>query len=767
MPNKRIFTKILFLSSLFIFGLASQTSVFAQSATTSVNLVANPSFELQNGGLPQNWSKGFFGKNKAVFTYPVAGYNSAKAAKVELTQYTSGDAKWYFKQIPVTAGQIYSFSDNYLSNIPSSINVAFRMSNGSFKYLSIANLAPATGTIWGQVQKKFTVPANAKSLTIFHLIEKVGWLTVDNYSLSLTGSVLGATAPYITVTSPKKGETVLGNIKLIADTGSSADVAGVQFIIDGTNVGAEVTSAPYQIAFDASVLVNGLHIISATVRDKFGTKASSDMVSVNVAADTVAPTVSVTGLIGGQIISGTINLTAQAKDNVGVVGVQFVVDGDDFGSEIKIPPYQINLNTISLFNGAHIISARARDAAGNKSTSAALSVSVMNINTVGMASGIGGAENLIKNPSLEIADLSENYPLNWSTGDWGANQAVFTYPTTGHNSQKAAKVELTQYTSGDAKWYFDDVPVTPGKTYEFSDYYISSVQTTLTYRFTLSNGSSTYNDLAYLGATDGWQNVIKTFQAPANAVSVTVFHLINSVGSLTVDDFSLTEISVAGILSQGIVSLDFDDGWLTTYQNAIPILNAAGFKSTQYIISGDLGNTADGYVSSGDVLAMQSSGHEIGAHSRTHAHLTQLSDSELQNEISGSRQDLLAIGANPVVSFAYPYGETNSTVMSVAKNAGYTGARGIDFGLNDKNTDSYNLVAKPVDFGTSLDTVKVWVEDAILNKKWLILFFHNIDNSGEQYSTTPANLQAIVDYLKDNNIKVVTNSEGVQILSQP
>jgi peptidoglycan/xylan/chitin deacetylase (PgdA/CDA1 family) len=769
MSNVKTLAKSAFL--FFIFSLVlfapKGASVFAQSATTSVNLISNPSLETQSGKLPQSWSKGISGlRNTVVFTYPVAGFNSQKAAKVEITKYSLGDAKWYPNYISVVAGSTYYFSDNYLSNTTSSIVIAYKMASGTYKYVQIAILPAATG--WKSAQKTFTVPAGAKSMTVFHLLSSVGQLTVDNYYL--INSVLGAVAPYVDIISPKNGETVSNTIQLIADTGKSADIAGVQFMIDGADVGSEATSTPYQISFNTAVLTGGSHTISARARDKFGTKITSNPVFVNVFTDSTAPVVSLLNLIKGQIFSGTVNLSATATDNIGVVGVQFIVDGTDFGKEVTVAPYQTSFNTSAITSGSAIISARARDAAGNKSVSAEIPVIILNFGAgtgAGSSGGQQSQENLIKNPSLEIADSLGDSPLYWNRGGYGDNLAFFTYPVLGHDSEKAGKIEITQYSGGDAKWYFDDVPVTPGATYEFVDYYISNIQSTVTYRFTLSNGSTTYDDIAYLGSSSAWQRVAKTFQAPANAVSVTVFHIISSIGSLTVDDFSLVEVPVVGILSQGIVSLEFDDGWLSTYQNAIPILNAAGFKSTQYIISGSLGNTDDGYMSASNVLAMQSAGHEIGVHSRTHAHLTTLSPADLESEVAGSKQDLLDIGVSQVLSFAYPYGETNSTVIAAVKNAGYAGARGIEFGLNNKTTDHYNLLAKPVELSTNLDTVKAWIDDAILNKKWLILFFHQIDNSGELYSTTPQTLQQIVNYLFSNSVSVVTNSEGIQALSQP
>jgi hypothetical protein len=111
-----------------------------------------------------------------------------------------------------------------------------------------------------------------------------------------------------------------------------------------------------------------------------------------------------------------------------------------------------------------------------------------------------------------------------------------------------------------------------------------------------------------------------------------------------------------------VVSLNFDDGYESAYDIGLPIVEAAGFKTTQFIITKRL-DTA-GYLTTGQVLAMQNSGHEIGAHSRTHPHLSTLTAAQQQDEIVGSLTDLEAIGVTPI-SFAYPYGDYDDTTLSI------------------------------------------------------------------------------------------------------
>jgi peptidoglycan/xylan/chitin deacetylase (PgdA/CDA1 family) len=573
-----------------------------------------------------------------------------------------------------------------------------------------------------------------------------------------TKKVADTTRPTVSITNPKTGNTVSNTINLIATATDNVGVVGVQFMVDGANVGTEDTTSPYQISFDTKTLSNGAHTVSAKARDAAGNTKTSTAISVTVTnADTTAPSVSITSPVANSTVSNIINLTANASDNIGVIGVQFLIDNVNFGSEDTTAPYEASLDTKTLSNGAHTVSAKARDAAGNITTSITVSITVAN-------SIPQPEDNLIQNPFLENSDASNN-PIGWQTGNWGTNTAVFTYPATGYDNSKAAKVELTQYTDGDAKWYFNDVSVLPNQEYKFSDSYQSNVQSTLTVRFTLSDSTFQYVDIGSLEASTTWIGAEKTFTTPANAVSVTIFHLINSVGYLTVDNFYLNKTIPANQLAQGMVSLNFDDGWLSTYNNALPILNTAGLKSTNYIITSALEYT-DEYIDASQVLALQSAGHEIGAHSKTHPDLTKLSSAQLQDEVNGSKQDLLAIGVNQVLTFAYPYGEVNDSVVTATKNAGYIGARGVQPEFNTKETDPYLLESQSVEVNTTIDTIKSWIDTAVQNKTWVILVFHQVDHNGDQYSTTPETFQQIVDYLILKNVPVVTNASGLQILSQ-
>jgi hypothetical protein len=94
--------------------------------------------------------------------------------------------------------------------------------------------------------------------------------------------------------------------------------------------------------------------------------------------DATPPTVAITAPAGGASLSGAATVTASASDNVGIAGVQFQLDGANLGAEVIASPYSISWDTTKSANGSHTLTAIARDAAGNKTTSAAVTVSVSN-----------------------------------------------------------------------------------------------------------------------------------------------------------------------------------------------------------------------------------------------------------------------------------------------------------------------------------------------------------------------------------------------------
>jgi len=230
---------------------------------------------------------------------------------------------------------------------------------------------------------------------------------------------------------------------------------------------------------------------------------------------------------------------------------------------------------------------------------------------------------------------------------------------------------------------------------------------------------------------------------------------------------------------EALFSINFDDGFQSAYDNGLPILDAAGFKTTQFIITGRF--ETPGYISSSDVLVMESHGHEIAAHTRTHPYLAGMSQAAQQNEILGSYQDLTGLLGHPPANFAYPYGSRDDTSISLVKSTGFSSARviGVNFhpddetafcGLNNPASDRLNLAACAIDANTQFSDVQNWIDTALAaqangQQVWLIMVIHRVDETGNTISITHQMVQQVVDYLSQKGIVPITQSEGLKALN--
>jgi peptidoglycan/xylan/chitin deacetylase (PgdA/CDA1 family) len=228
--------------------------------------------------------------------------------------------------------------------------------------------------------------------------------------------------------------------------------------------------------------------------------------------------------------------------------------------------------------------------------------------------------------------------------------------------------------------------------------------------------------------------------------------------------------ALAAYTPQAQVSITFDDGFLSTYTNALPILSARNIPATIYpnTTSMDTGKQADGFpaLSWAQLLSLQNDyGWEVGGHSNTHAELPKLTQAQIASEIATSNAELASHGLN-VTNFATPFGAYDNKTLVEALKA-YESHRG----FQDRDTlDSfpYNkgvLTVQSLEGNVSPTTVKGWIDQAIANKQWLIIVAHDVQptyNTQYEYTVTTADLTTIADYIKSTGIKTVTVEQGLQ-----
>jgi YVTN family beta-propeller protein/VCBS repeat-containing protein len=210
-----------------------------------------------------------------------------------------------------------------------------------------------------------------------YVVTAVARDTAGNITISAPVTfIVDNTAPAVSVTAPADGEAVSGVVTFTAAASDSAGVAEVRFLANGVEFLAEDTGSGYSLSVPTTAVPDGTYVVSAVARDTVGNTTTSAPVTFIV--DNTAPAVTLTAPADGAIVSGLVTLSATASDSVGVAGVQFLVNGVAVADELTDSPYSLSVPTTAADDGTYVVSARARDAAGNTTMSAPVTFVVAN-----------------------------------------------------------------------------------------------------------------------------------------------------------------------------------------------------------------------------------------------------------------------------------------------------------------------------------------------------------------------------------------------------
>ncbi|MEV6929916.1 polysaccharide deacetylase family protein [Dactylosporangium sp. NPDC051485] len=643
--------------------LAAVVSALLPSVTAyaiGANLIGNPSAETAQGTGPASWTFDKWGTNQATPSWKSGGKDGQKSLAITMTSRTSGDAKWMSAPVTVKPNTKYVVSDWYISDVTTTLEVVYTTAAGKQTFTWLADAPVSSG--WKQRSVEFTTPANAVKASIYHVLASKGSLQTDLYLLAESGASDPTPAPAsVTLTAPAAGATVSGTQQIAAT--ASAGVIGVKFAVDGVDLGAEVTTAPFTASWDTKKATNAVHTVTATARTAASATAATTKVTV------------------------TVN------------------------------------------------------------------------NSTGTTPPPATPGNLIANPSVETANGTA--PSGWTSSAWGANTTTFSYLGTGHTGSRSVKTQITKYTSGDAKWSPAAVAVTPGRTYQYSNYYQSNVDSEIDVEVTMADGSARYAYLATAPASASWAKVSAQYTVPAGATKITVFQVLAKVGWVTADDFSLAEYTPAQ-LSRALVSLTFDDGWRSQYTAALPLLDKYRMNATYYLLTSTAGYPD--YMTKAQMGDLASHGIEIASHTVDHPHLPTLTAAKIDSELKDSQATLRQwYGPTVARNFATPYGEYNATVLSTSKKY-YRSHRSTDEGYNTKDsTDVNNIKVQNILDTTTPAQVGQWIDQAVRDKSWLVLVYHEVSATAQDpaYAVTPANLEAELKLIQQKGIAVRTVDQAL------
>jgi len=181
------------------------------------------------------------------------------------------------------------------------------------------------------------------------------------------------TAPAVSITSPSNGAVVSGIVNATVSATHNVGVTKVEYYLDGV-LANTATTAPYGWAWNTATASNASHNLVAKAYDAAGNAGTSSAVVVTVSnsggtsPDVTPPTVQISSPTNGSRVRSSVWVAASAEDNVKVTRMEVYVDGAlKAKSTSGSITYSWSARNVS--SGAHVIAARAYDAAGNSAAS--------------------------------------------------------------------------------------------------------------------------------------------------------------------------------------------------------------------------------------------------------------------------------------------------------------------------------------------------------------------------------------------------------------
>ena len=268
-------------------------------------------------------------------------------------------------------------------------------------------------------------------------------------------------------------------------------------------------------------------------------------------SDRTSPSVSITAPGAGSTVSARVYVEASASDATGVAGVQFKIDGASLGPEDTSAPFEVPWDTATASAGTHVVSAVARDAAGNSATSAAVSVVV---------APQDGTPPVIS--SIAVSSItSTGATVAWTTNE--PTIALVDYGLTSSYSLRRlywpARTSFTAVLSG----------LLPGTTYHFrvrsrdaaGNWTASTDRTFATTGVTTTpTGVVVWTSLVNCSSTGGTLTKIGGGEGMDDGRAVSQQAITASTGTLAFTASDLTTIRFAGLSrvgGQGWEAIDF------------------------------------------------------------------------------------------------------------------------------------------------------------------------------------------------------------------
>jgi len=376
--------------------------------------------------------------------------------------------------------------------------------------------------------------------------------------------------------------------------------------------------------------------------------------------------------------------------------------------------------------------------------------------------------NTLPNNGRLITTGAYDAPDYWSTYQTGSNTVAFSYVQDPGGTY--VQTAVSNYKSGQAKWQYEPQPVTAGQYYSASLAYHSNASVPIVAEYVLQNGTRQDQTAVTLPPADSWTTATAKFEVPPQAVSMFISVPLQRDGTVATRNYTLVNITRPGATEwrQPLVSITFDGGLQSPYDNALPILHKYDYAATFYVNPPTI--ETDGFMTASELDVIAGSGNEIGAHGYDNDDLTAINTTALDYQLREGR-DYLRKAGFAVNDISTPYGHSDSQVQYYARQY-YSLVRGTEPGINTRqNLNPYNLKV----FYVTKTTTPAAITDALKSAKaengWLILVYHQIEDATsstpkntDQTTITTAIFREQMDQLHASGIRVLPVADAYSTL---
>ena len=214
-------------------------------------------------------------------------------------------------------------------------------------------------------------------------------------------------------------------------------------------------------------------------------------------------------------------------------------------------------------------------------------------------------------------------------------------------------------------------------------------------------------------------------------------------------------------LDRPMVSFCFDDAPASAAEAGAQVLERHGAMGTYFISmglagrEGPMGRFADVV----HVERLLAAGHEIACHTHSHLDCGQASAAEIERDVLKNKAALTGLGAPAPRTFAYPYGDVSPCAKRTLGTR-FELLRALHHGLVRQGADLNQAPSVGIEGPDGEATAWRWLDRAISQTAWLILYTHDVAETPSAWGCTPRALEHLIAGALGAGAEIVTVADG-------